>query len=154
MASIQGWILRLLLPCPVSTLLVCLDLSCCWPQWLKFHAHPSRPAGQFNTEVQVNYMAVPHIMHTYTCVHITLVLLSISFFTLLPPPSAGRLAQSLQNLWCRTGGYNFRLKLKFFRGTENICTLSPKMGQSSGIYNLLTNLSDDLHSSHADQLFW
>jgi hypothetical protein len=42
--------------------------SCCLPQWLKFHAHPSRLVGQFNTEVQVNNTAVPHLTHT--CTHV------------------------------------------------------------------------------------
>ncbi len=89
--------LRLLLLCIMSTLLVCLGPPSVWlsPQWLKFHAYPSRPAGQFNTKVQVNNTAVPHLTHTYTHVHITLVLLSVSFFTLLPPPLSGRLAQTL-----------------------------------------------------------
>ncbi len=73
----------------------------CWsPQWLKFHAHPSRLAGQFNTEVQVNNTAMPHLTQTYTHIHITFVLLSVSFFTLLPPPLAARLAQTLP-IWHR-----------------------------------------------------
>jgi hypothetical protein len=69
--------------------------SCCSPQWLKFHAYPSRLAGQLYNKVQVNNTVVPHLMHTYTHIHITFALLSVSFFTLLPPHSAGRLAQTL-----------------------------------------------------------
>jgi hypothetical protein len=96
MASIQGWTeAPAALSREHSSCLSVRPASCCSPQRLKFHAHPSRPAWQFNTEVQVNNTAVPHLMHTYTHVHITLVLLSVPFSTLLLPPLADRLAQTL-----------------------------------------------------------
>jgi hypothetical protein len=107
--------------CPVSLALFLFVLSrpvsCCSLQRLKFHAHPSILAGQFTTDVQVNNTAVPHLIHIYTHIYIKFILLSVFFFTLLPPPLAGRLAQTLP-VW--HNNYFTELHLDSWEGERTI----------------------------------
>jgi hypothetical protein len=116
--------LRLLLLSTISILLICFGL----PGILQFTplAHVSRsnppnpvahvsslnpplPTGRLNTNVQVNNIAMLHLIYTDTHIYITFILLFIPFFKLLPLFGAGRLAQTL--LVCHT--YYLRIPEKF-----------------------------------------
>ncbi len=65
MASIQVWTetLAAFLHEYSSCLFLAHPVSCCLVQRLMFHAHPSLPAGQLSTNVQVNNMATLHHIH-------------------------------------------------------------------------------------------
>ncbi len=88
--------------CPISWSLFLFVLAhpvSCYSLWrLKFQAHLPIITGRFNTNVQVNNTAMPLLIHIYTHIYITLILLSLFFSTLLPPPSAGRLPQT-RSIW-------------------------------------------------------
>ncbi len=79
--------------------------SWCLLQCLKFHAHPSLLAGQFNTDIQVNNTAMPHFgthIHTSTsqCYYS---FSSLYFFHSLG--QAGWLAQTLP-VWHKFSSFN------------------------------------------------
>ncbi len=58
------------------------------------YSNPLLPAGQLNTNVQVNNMATLHHLYTVTHIYITFILLFIPFILL--PLLSGRLVQTLR----------------------------------------------------------
>jgi hypothetical protein len=68
MASIQVWTetLAALLQEYSSCLFLAHPVSCCLLQRPMFHTHPSLPAGELSTNVQVNNMAALHRIYTDT----------------------------------------------------------------------------------------
>ncbi len=73
---------------PTQHLAVCSNSSC-------FTLTPFLLTGRLIARVQVNNMAALHNTYTDTHIYITLISLSILFFTLLLPSLAGRLTQTL-----------------------------------------------------------
>jgi hypothetical protein len=87
-------------PSPKYTVLVCLgppSILLFVPPFHVSHVQPPLPIGQLNTSIQVNNMAMLHLIYSTTVIHIciTFISLFLPFFILLPHFWAGWLAPVL-----------------------------------------------------------
>jgi hypothetical protein len=128
----QSWVrLRLLLLSSISILLACLgppSVLLFTPTTHVSRSNPPLPAGQLNTNVQVNNMATLQHIYTVAYIYITFTLLLIPFLILLPLFWAGWLTQTL--LVCYTNGgwlFVFRSSGNSFAKLLNNMTICEKM---------------------------